>query len=239
MIGVRADGEMRGERRPRSRVAAATAATPAPRRAQMTLGPAAAGRHARLRRRQRPGYRPARTGPAAGGCSPGRSSSGQALPAPDTVRVNVYNATSRQGLPGPGSPPCGPGVHRATVGNDPQHRHLKGRGEIRYGARGALAAQTARVWMAGARLVRDHRRDATIDLVAGKRFSGLRSPAAAPGRGLCRRRRRAWAGRRPPAPQDRCRRSGSGLRRRHRRRPTAPAAARTRSRPPRPGGRPA
>ena len=67
-----------------------------------------------------------------------------------------------------------------TVGNDPQHRHLKGRGEIRYGARGALAAQTAHVWMAGARLVRDHRRDATIDLVAGKRFSGLRSPPPPP-----------------------------------------------------------
>ena len=119
--------------------------------------------------------------PTAGGCSPGRSSSGQALPAPDTVRVNVYNATSRQGLAGTVAASLrAHGFTVLTVGNDPQHRHLKGRGEIRYGVRGALAAQTAHKWMAGARLVRDHRRDATIDLVAGKRFPGLRSPPPPP-----------------------------------------------------------
>jgi hypothetical protein len=119
--------------------------------------------------------------PSAGGCSPGRSSSGEALPAPDTVRVNVYNATSRQGLAGSLAASLrGQGFTVLTVGNDPRHSHLKGRGEIRYGARGALAAQTAHVWMAGVKLVKDHRRDATIDVVAGKRFSGLRSPPPPP-----------------------------------------------------------
>jgi hypothetical protein len=126
-----------------------------------------------------PGIGRTASAPTAGGCSPGRSSSGQALPAPDTVRVNVYNATSRQGLAGSVAASLR-GFTVLTVGNDPQHRHLKGRGEIRYGARGALAAQTAHVWMAGARLVKDHRRDATIDLVAGKRFSALRSPPPPP-----------------------------------------------------------
>ena len=129
--------------------------------------------------------------PSAGGCSPGRSSSGEALPAPDTVRVNVYNATRRQGLAGSLADSLrAQGFTVLTVGNDPRHRHLKGHGEIRYGAPGALAAQTAHVWMAGAHLVKDHRRDATIDVIAGTRFSGLRSPppppvlsgAAGPGR---------------------------------------------------------
>ena len=34
--------------------------------------------------------------------------------------------------------------------------------------------------MAGARLVRDHRRDATIDLVAGYEFEALRPPPVPP-----------------------------------------------------------
>jgi hypothetical protein len=115
--------------------------------------------------------------PAAGTCSPGRSSLGALLPPPATVRVNVYNATDRQGLAATLAAALrAQGFTVLKVGNDPRHRKVKGRGEIRYGRLGALAARTAGTRMAGAKLVKDHRRDATIDLVAGKRFTGLRSP---------------------------------------------------------------
>ena len=119
--------------------------------------------------------------PAAGACSPGRTASGVPLPAPVTVRVNVYNATSRQGLAASLARDLrDQGFVVAKVGNDPRHRTLVGRGEIRYGRAGALAAQLARTRMAGARLVRDHRRDATIDLVAGYEFEALRPPPVPP-----------------------------------------------------------
>ena len=101
------------------------------------------------------------------------------LPAPDTVRVNVYNATSRQGLAGASPPDLrDQGFAVAKVGNDPRHR--TSRGAVRSGTARAARwpRRLARIWMARARLVRDHRRDATIDLVAGKRVSGLRTAAA-------------------------------------------------------------
>ena len=104
---------------------------------------------------------------------------GAPLPAPVTVRVNVYNATSRQGLAGLARRVtcAAQGFAVAMVGNDPRHRTVKGRGEIRYGARRrAGRADGTDASMAGARLVRDHRRDATIDLVAGERFTHLRPP---------------------------------------------------------------
>lgn len=115
--------------------------------------------------------------PAAGACSPGRTASGALLPAPVAVRVNVYNATDRQGLAATIAGELrAQGFSVAIVGNDPRHRTVKGHGEIRFGHAGALAAQTARTRLAGAKLVRDHRPDATIDLVAGERFTHLRPP---------------------------------------------------------------
>jgi hypothetical protein len=103
------------------------------------------------------------------------------LPAPVTVRVNVYNATSRQGLAAALAQDLrDQGFVVAKVGNDPRHRTLMGRGEIRYGRAGALAALLARTRMAGATLVRDHRRGATIDLVAGYGFEALRPPPVPP-----------------------------------------------------------
>ncbi len=75
--------------------------------------------------------------PAAGACSPGRTASGVPLPAPVTVRVNVYNATSRQGLAASLARDLrDQGFVVAKVGNDPRHRMLVGRGEIRYGRAG-------------------------------------------------------------------------------------------------------
>jgi len=119
--------------------------------------------------------------PVAWACSPGRTASGVPLPAPITVRVNVYNATSRQGLAASLAQDLrDQGFVVAKVGNDPRHRMIVGRGEIRYGRAGELAAQLARPRMAWARLVRQHRRDATIDLVAGYGFEALRPPPVPP-----------------------------------------------------------
>ena len=180
---------------------------------------------------------PAHRPPAA--CSPGRSSSGVPLPAPDTVRVNVYNATSRQGLAGSlARPTCGRRGSPCYGRQRPPAPPPRGarRDPVRAG-RGALAAQRAASRMAGARLVRDHRRDADHRPRGRLAGSGAATPAAAPRptgaagagasrQGADRRARSApgsglgWAPS-PPPPRD------------------GRAAARRRSRPRRRSGRPA
>ena len=57
------------------------------------------------------------------------------LPAPVAVRVNVYNATDRQGLAASIARELRAQGSVAIVGNDPRHRTVR-HGEIRFGHAG-------------------------------------------------------------------------------------------------------
>lgn len=98
-------------------------------------------------------------------------------PAPATVRVNVYNATTRSGL---AAQVAGflrnRGFAVATVANDPLKRAVAGPAEIR-SAPGSPAALTLSLHALGSTRVADTRRDGSVDLVLGLRFTTLRTPA--------------------------------------------------------------
>ncbi|MFC6239750.1 LytR C-terminal domain-containing protein [Longivirga aurantiaca] len=119
---------------------------------------------------------------------------GAALPEPATVTVNVYNATDRSGLA------------RATadelkarefgigaVANDPLGKTVAGVAEIRYGESGLDNAKLLRFYAPKAKLVKDKRTDATVDLVLGEKWkavapqkavdAALAKPVASPGPG--------------------------------------------------------
>lgn len=94
------------------------------------------------------------------------------------VRVNVYNATARIGLATTVADELK--AHDFTVdhiGNDPLQRKVDAPAQIRYGPRGAGAAQLLRAWFPGAEPTLDTRGDATVDLVLGLRYEGFTTPA--------------------------------------------------------------
>ena len=100
----------------------------------------------------------------------------QIAPAPvAAVKVNVYNATSRQGLAGRVSSDLkARGFGTLKVANDPLKKTVPGAAEIRFGPAGESAAETVRRQVEGATVVVDDRKDATVDLVLGQAFTALR-----------------------------------------------------------------
>jgi hypothetical protein len=97
---------------------------------------------------------------------------------PATVRVNVYNATSRAGLANTVADELR--TRRFTVGkigNDPLQQTVEDVAQIRYGPRGAGAAQLVRAWLPGSAPTLDKRADKTVDLVLGLRYEGFTTPA--------------------------------------------------------------
>jgi hypothetical protein len=99
-----------------------------------------------------------------------------------TVKVNVYNATTRSGL---ASTVAGQLKKRAfkvaAVANDPlTTRKVTAAAEIRHGPRGIAAARTVSAQVSGKVVIlRDRRADTSVDLVTGAAWKTLRTPAQA------------------------------------------------------------
>jgi len=96
---------------------------------------------------------------------------------PREVTLNVFNATGRTGL----AAKAARSLERAgfkveTVDNDPLGRTILTVGEIRVGPSGMAGAILVSKRLAGFRVVQDGRADATVDVVLGKGFRGLRPP---------------------------------------------------------------
>jgi hypothetical protein len=97
---------------------------------------------------------------------------------PSQVRVRVLNASAHHGAASTATSV----LHRhgfarvGEPGNDAIYAtgHLHCRGQIRFGARGARAARTLRLLAPCTQLVRDQRGNASVDLVLGAEFDGLR-----------------------------------------------------------------
>ena len=120
-------------------------------------------------------------------CTTAAPAKAVAGPKPADITVNVYNATSRDGLAGKtASDVRERGFKVATVTNDPLQRSVPGTAEIRYGKSGAAKAKVVQGLVKGAKPVRDARTDASVDLVLGEKFTALTAPAqqvAAPAAG--------------------------------------------------------
>ncbi|HEX3003105.1 MAG TPA: LytR C-terminal domain-containing protein [Angustibacter sp.] len=98
---------------------------------------------------------------------------------PDKVKVNVYNATTRNGLAAKVATALDLRTFQVgAIANDPKHAKIPGVAEIRYGAKGTAAAQLVAAQLAGAKLVKDARRTAVVDLVLGAKYQGLKPVAS-------------------------------------------------------------
>lgn len=97
---------------------------------------------------------------------------------PDKVTVNVYNATTRNGLAAKVATALDLRSFRVgTIANDPKKSKIAGVAEIRYGSKGSAAAKLLMAQLTGAKLVKDARTSAEVDLVLGAKYGGL-LPAA-------------------------------------------------------------
>ena len=99
---------------------------------------------------------------------------------PSRVRVNVYNTTTVNGL----AARVAASLRQRkfvirSVANDPQDSKPAGTAVVRYGTKGAAAARLVAAQVPQAKLQRDRRRGATVDLVIGKAFRAL-APVARP-----------------------------------------------------------
>jgi LytR cell envelope-related transcriptional attenuator len=102
-------------------------------------------------------------------------------PAPADIRVNVYNATAKNGLAS--------NVARALrrrdfaildVANDPLGQTVTGTAEVRGGAESEAAAAVVVAQVSGAVFVIDNRTDGTVDIVVGDAFTELAPAGATP-----------------------------------------------------------
>jgi hypothetical protein len=114
-------------------------------------------------------------------CTPTAKASKSAAPvkypAPSTITVNVYNATNRKGLAKSTSGDLvARGFIAGKIANDPLKKSVPGSAEIRYGPAGTLGAHVVAAQVVGGKLVRDARKDATVDFVVGDGFTALASP---------------------------------------------------------------
>ncbi|KQX61681.1 LytR C-terminal domain-containing protein [Angustibacter sp. Root456] len=98
---------------------------------------------------------------------------------PDKVTVNVYNGTARNGLAAKVATALDLRTFNvAAIANDPKHAKIPGAAEIRYGAKGTAAAKLVAAQLSGAKLVKDARRTAVVDLVLGAKYRGLKPVAS-------------------------------------------------------------
>jgi hypothetical protein len=100
---------------------------------------------------------------------------------PHTVKLRVYNASTRQGLARTVATQfTRRGFVVLATANDPLldlRPVTTGWAEIRYGAAGARQAQLVSAHVPGARLYRDGRKDAIVDVALGQAFKRLSTPA--------------------------------------------------------------
>ncbi|MBK9476981.1 MAG: LytR C-terminal domain-containing protein [Tetrasphaera sp.] len=94
---------------------------------------------------------------------------------PGRTKVNVYNASTREGLAGSTSKTLASrGFLIGDVANDPLKKRLATIGEVRYGPKGlANAKLLLTVLPKGVTGVKDARKDASVDLVLGQKWSAL------------------------------------------------------------------
>ena len=94
---------------------------------------------------------------------------------PEVTRVNVYNASDRNGLAGSVARSLRDrGFVIAAVANDPSSRKAPKVAEIRYGPKGQGQAKLLRTTLPrGTTLVKDKRKVATLDLALGAKFTTL------------------------------------------------------------------
>jgi hypothetical protein len=102
-------------------------------------------------------------------------------PVPSEVQVNVYNTTYRTGLARTVAAQLKVrGFAIKDVSNDPQRTLQLGTAIIRYGDSGDLAAALLGQHVPGARLVKDTRAGAAVDLVLGNAYTSLTPLAKVP-----------------------------------------------------------
>jgi hypothetical protein len=95
------------------------------------------------------------------------------------VLVNVYNATQRNGLAARTAEQLsGYGFRIGKIANDPARRKVPGAAEVRGGPKGLRQITVVRAYVGTSAVRRDKRASATVDLVLGTQFAGLRGPAA-------------------------------------------------------------
>jgi hypothetical protein len=105
------------------------------------------------------------------------SCSSKAVLAPKYVTVNVYNATIQPGLAAAVARLLeAQGFQIATIDNDPMGKSLDNAGEIRHGQSGTAGAMLVKMRVPNARVVKDDRMDASVDLVVGKGYRQLVIP---------------------------------------------------------------
>jgi LytR cell envelope-related transcriptional attenuator len=108
-----------------------------------------------------------------------RTTSAKAV-TPRLVTINVYNATSRDGLAASVAEQLQSlGFKVAKVSNDPLSQSITGVAEIRRGPSGAAGGALVATRLAGAKAVVDERTDETVDVVLGSRFTKLSTPSRA------------------------------------------------------------
>lgn len=102
---------------------------------------------------------------------------------PDKIAITVLNAGSMRGQAGMTTSSLRElGFTQASEpANDPayQGREAQCRGQLRFGDNGATAARTLSLMAPCVELVKDNRRDASVDLSVGSSFGDLRPPSEA------------------------------------------------------------
>ncbi len=89
-------------------------------------------------------------------------------------RLNVYNATSRNGLAASTAAELKKrGFVIGAVANDPLKRKITAAAEVRYGTSGKAAVQSVLALVARPVKLADSRKDASVDLVIGNGFKAL------------------------------------------------------------------
>jgi hypothetical protein len=123
------------------------------------------------------------SGPPAADCTPFNP---KAI-TPEDTRVNVYNASSRDGLAGSVSRALADrGFVIAKVANDPSSRRAPKVAEVRYGPKGQARAKLLRTSLPkGTAMVKDKRKVVTVDLALGAKFTKLAPVPTATPRPTC------------------------------------------------------
>jgi len=111
-------------------------------------------------------------------CSTTMVTPAEVLPRTSRITINVYNGTKRQGLAGETAQALGArGFVVKEVANDPEGQKVAGVAEIRYGPKGAVAAQLLGFYLPGAEMVPDDRSKKVIDVVIGKEYTEVMGEA--------------------------------------------------------------